>query len=76
MIFPPRYASLVVSVLMTTYMAGLMTLAATLVNTGLDAGFVRRWGQAFFVSWPIAFVLIAVGRPLIQRLAARLIRHR
>lgn len=44
MIFPPRYASLVVSVLMTTYMAGLMTLAATLVNTGLDAGFVRRWG--------------------------------
>lgn len=26
MLFPPRYAPLVVSVLMTTYMAGLMTL--------------------------------------------------
>lgn len=75
MIFPPRYAPLVVSVLMTTYMAGLMTLVIILVNTGPGEGFLARWGQAFLVSWPIAFVLITVGRPLILRLAAKLIRH-
>lgn len=75
MLFPPRYASLVVSVLMTTYMASLMTLAATLVNTGPGEGFLWRWGQAFGVSWPIAFTLITVGRPLILRLADKLIRH-
>lgn len=75
MLFPPRYAPLVVSVLMTTYMAGLMTLAIILVNTGPGEGFLTRWGRAFLVSWPIAFVLITVGRPLILRLAAKLIRH-
>ncbi len=74
MLFPPRYAPLVVSMLMTTYMAGLMTLAITLVNTGLDAGFPGRWGRAFLISWPLAFVLITVGRPLVLRLAAKLIR--
>lgn len=74
MLFPPRYAPLVVSVLMTTYMAGLMTLAITLVNTGLDAGFPWRWARAFLISWPIAFALITVGRPLVLRLAAKLIR--
>jgi hypothetical protein len=75
MLFPPRYAPLVVSVLMTTYMAGLMTLAITLVNTGLDAGFLGRWAKAFLISWPIAFSLITVGRPLVLRLADRLIRR-
>lgn len=74
MLFPPRYAPLVVSILMTTYMAGLMTLVVILVNTGLEKGFLARWGQAFLVSWPVAFVLITLGRPLILRLAAILIR--
>lgn len=74
MLFPPRFAPLVVSLLMTTYMAGLMTLAITLVNTGLDGGFLARWGRAFLISWPIAFALITVGRPLVLRLAAKLIR--
>ncbi|MCE8031446.1 DUF2798 domain-containing protein [Halomonas daqingensis] len=74
MLFPSRYSSLVVSVLMTTYMAGLMTLAITLVNTGFDSGFLGRWAKAFLISWPIAFSLITVGRPLVLRLAEKLIR--
>ncbi len=75
MLIPSRYSHWVVSVLMTTYMAGLMTLAITLVNTGLDAEFLRRWGRAFLIAWPIALCLITLGRPLILRLADKLIRH-
>ena len=74
MLLPPRFEPLVVSLLMTLYMASLMTLAITMVNTGFDAGFPGRWGRAFLISWPIAFALITVGRPLILRLAAKLVR--
>lgn len=75
MLIPSRYGHWVVSVLMTTYMAGLMTLVITLVNTGLDAGLPGRWGRSFLISWPIAFGLITLGRPLVLRLADKLIRH-
>ncbi|WP_431025540.1 DUF2798 domain-containing protein [Halomonas sp. H5] len=75
MLFPPRHAPLVFSVLMSFYMVTLMTFLITWVNTGLADGFLGRWWRAIYIAWPIAFSLILIGAPRLQRLAARLIRH-
>ncbi len=74
MFFPPRLAPLVFSVLMSIYMVTLMTFVITWVNTGLGEGFAGRWWRAFSIAWPIAFALILLGAPRLQRLAAKLIR--
>ncbi|WP_422732794.1 DUF2798 domain-containing protein [Marinobacter azerbaijanicus] len=41
----------------------------------MDMGFFSRWWRAFYISWPIAFFLILIGAPRIQRLTAKLIRN-
>ncbi|MDR9467168.1 DUF2798 domain-containing protein [Marinospirillum sp.] len=74
MFFPARYARYVFSVIMSLYMVTIMTFVITLVNTGMSAGFVGRWWQAFYIAWPIAFVLILIGAPRLQVLATKLIK--
>lgn len=74
MIFPPRLAPLVFAVLMSIYMVTLMTFVITWVNTGLGESFTARWWRAFYIAWPIAFALILLGAPRLQRLTAKLIR--
>ncbi|PSJ45878.1 DUF2798 domain-containing protein [Zobellella taiwanensis] len=74
MIFPRRYARLVFSVLMSIYMVTLMTGVITWANTGLSGNFLARWGHAFTIAWPIAFVLILLGAPRLQQLTGRLLR--
>lgn len=75
MLFPPRLARLVFSFLMSTYMVTLMTLVITWSNTGLGTGFLARWGQAFLIAWPIAFLLVLVGAPVVQKLSLALVRN-
>lgn len=74
MLFPPRFAPIVFAFLMSIYMVTLMTFVITWANTGLIDGFVSRWWRAFYIAWPIAFCLILLGAPRLQRLAAALIK--
>jgi len=66
-VIKPRYAPFVFAVLMSLYMVSGMTLVITWVNTGLTAGFLLRWGKAFLIAWPIAFLLVMAGAPRIRR---------
>lgn len=75
MIFSARYQCLVFTLLMSVYMVSIMTFVITLVNTGMVDGFLLRWMKAFVVAWPVAFVLILVGAPRLQKLANKLIRQ-
>jgi hypothetical protein len=75
MIFSARYQRLVFTFLMSVYMVFIMTFVITLVNTGFVDGFALRWFKAFAVAWPIAFVLILVGAPRLQKLAGKLIKQ-
>lgn len=75
MIFSARYQRLIFTFMMSIYMVFIMTFVITLVNTGLSEGFALRWFKAFVVAWPIAFVLILVGAPRLQKLAGKLIRQ-
>lgn len=73
--FASRYQKLIFTFLMSIYMVTLMTLVITLVNTGMADGFLMRWAKAFIVAWPVAFVLILLGGPRIQKLTGKLIRQ-
>lgn len=66
--FKPRFAPLVFAILMSFYMVSGMTFVITWVNTGLGAGFLLRWGKAFVIAWPVAFLLVLAGAPRIRRL--------
>ena len=69
-----RFAPLVFAILMSIYMVTAMTFVITWVNTGMAEGFVLRWFRAFYIAWPIAFSLIMIGAPRIQRFVAKRIR--
>ncbi len=74
MIFPARYARYVFSTIMSIYMVTIMTCVITLANTGYEGNFLARWWHAFYIAWPVAFVLILIGAPRLQSFAARLIK--
>ena len=70
----PRFAPLVFSILMSLYMVTAMTFVITWANTGMADGFALRWFRAFYIAWPIAFSLILLGAPRIQKLVAKRIK--
>ncbi len=70
----PRFAPLVFSILMSIYMVTSMTFVITWANTGMSDGFLLRWFRAFYIAWPIAFSLIMLGAPRIQKLVAKRIK--
>lgn len=67
-----RYIPLVIALAMSIYMVTSMTFVITWANTGFSEGFVSRWWRAFYIAWPVAFGLIAVGAPRISKLIYRL----
>ena len=69
-----RFAPLVFAVLMSIYMVTAMTFVITWVNTGMTDGFALRWFRAFYIAWPIAFILIMLGAPRLQKLVAKHIK--
>ena len=57
---------------MSAILAFLMTGVVTCINTGLDAGFLLRWGRAFVIAWPIALFVVLLLGPPIRNIADRL----
>lgn len=66
---------LVFPVLMSIYMSLLMTGLITWVNTGLDGDYFARWWRAFYIAWPIAFLLVYFGASRIRVLSEKLTRR-
>ena len=69
-----RFAPLVFALLMSIYMVTAMTFVIAWVNTGMTDGFALRWFRAFYIAWPIAFILITLGAPRLQKLVAKHIK--
>ncbi|MCC5854300.1 MAG: DUF2798 domain-containing protein [Idiomarina sp.] len=59
-------------ILMSLYMSFLMTGLITWINTGVDGDFISRWWRAFYIAWPIAFVLVYLGAQPIRQFAEKL----
>jgi len=59
---------------MSIYMVTVMTFVITWVNTGMTEGFTLRWFRAFYIAWPVAFILIILGAPRLQKFVAARIK--
>jgi hypothetical protein len=59
--------------LMTIVMVAIVTFVATALALGLDPDFLRQWGKAFIVAWPIAAVTAFFVMPGARKIAERLI---
>ncbi|MFH1805486.1 MAG: DUF2798 domain-containing protein [Pseudomonadota bacterium] len=70
---PARYFRFVFSFLMSLWLSSLMSGIVTLINTGIDAGFVLRWGHSFVLAWPVAFSLVLISAPTVQKIARLLV---
>lgn len=68
---PAKRFHLVFSLLMAAVMVTLMTGVVTLVNIGLTADFMRHWGHAMLVAYPVATPIIYVLAPVVRKLTAR-----
>ena len=55
-------------VVMSGFMAFMMTAVITYINIGLVTDFVTRWLHAFTVAWPLAALAAFIALPLSQRI--------
>jgi len=70
--FTKKRLPLVNSILMSALMVFIMTAIITFINTGYDADFLSRWGNAFILAWPAAFIIILIMGKRMQKFAAGL----
>lgn len=64
--------SLLFPILMSIYMSFLMTGLITWINTGIEGDFIARWWRAFYIAWPIAFLLVFFGASRIRKFSERI----
>jgi hypothetical protein len=51
-------------------MTFIVTCLVTLVNTGLDNGFLLRWMRAFVLAWPVASICIMTFGNRVRRIVS------
>ena len=60
-------------VVMSGFMAFMMTAAITYMNIGLGTEFVTHWLHAFAVAWPMAALAASFALPLSQRITRAIV---
>lgn len=60
--------------LLSGAMAAIMSLAMTIVISGVDASLVARWFRGFLIAWMIAFPAALLIVPPIRRLTDSLVK--
>ncbi|RUO26331.1 hypothetical protein CWE09_06350 [Aliidiomarina minuta] len=58
---------------MSVYMSFLMTGLITFVNVGWVENFIALWWRAFYIAWPIAFLLVFLGAAPIRRSSEKIV---
>ncbi len=66
-------ARLIQPVVMSGFMAFMMTAVITYMNIGLVADFIARWLHAFAVAWPLAALAAFIALPISQRITRALL---
>jgi hypothetical protein len=69
---PSRYAPLLFAFLMSCIMAFIVSAFVTLINTGMNDGFVGRWMHAFSLAWPVAMFCVLLFVNKVRKLVAKL----
>jgi hypothetical protein len=71
-VVPRRFAPLLFAALLAGFMTLIVSGVTTALNVGLPSDFGLRWMHAWFPTWAIAFPVLLVVRPLVQRLVERM----
>ena len=66
-------ARLIQPVVMSGFMAFMMTAVITYINIGWVTDFVSRWLHAFAVAWPLAALAAFIALPISQRITRALL---
>lgn len=70
---PARHAQRAFALVMTFFMAGIVSLLLTVSNLGLPAGFLRLWLVNWALAWAFAFPAALLAIPLARRIVGRLV---
>lgn len=71
-----RYTPVLFPLVMTFFMAGVVSLLLTVVNLGLPPGFFRLWLVNWAVAWLFAFPAAMLAIPLSRRIVGWLTASR
>ncbi|MBY0113463.1 MAG: DUF2798 domain-containing protein [Phycisphaerales bacterium] len=69
-----RGANIVFVLMLSGAMAAIMSLAMTIINTGVDGHLMARWLRNFVIAWMIAFPSALLLVPPIRRFADSMVR--
>ncbi|WP_417770008.1 DUF2798 domain-containing protein [Stappia sp.] len=67
---PPRYARLLMPLVLSVFMSALVSAVATVASVGPGAAFAAHWPGAWGMSWVAAFPALLLAMPLARRLVA------
>jgi hypothetical protein len=67
---PPRYAALVMPLVLSVLMSLIVSGVSTLKSLGIGAAFLSTWPVAWFLSWLIAFPTLLMVLPLVRRIVS------
>lgn len=65
---PARYAPLLFPLVMTFFMAGVVSLLLTVVNLGVPPDFLRLWLRNWALAWSFAFPAAVMAIPVARRI--------
>ncbi len=72
---PAKYQRLVFAFLMSLFMSFLMSGVITFINLGIVDNFISLWFGAYWRAFVVAFPIIFVVAPFVQKLTAKLIKQ-
>jgi hypothetical protein len=70
---PPRYAGIVMPLVLSVLMTFVVSGIATLVNIGVTPTILTQWGRAWALSWIVAFPTLLIVLPLVRRIVGSLV---
>jgi len=67
---PPRYASVVMPLILSVLMTFVVSIISTLKSLGPTPAFLATWPGAWALSWIVAFPTLLVVLPLVRRIVS------
>ena len=66
-----KYAPYIFASIMAVAMGFFMSFFLTWINTGMEEGFILRWGHSFFVGVCVAFPTSLIIAPVAQKVVSK-----
>ncbi len=70
---PPRYAAVVMPLVLSVIMTFVVSGIATLRSLGLSPAFPATWMSAWGLSWLVAFPTLLLVLPLVRRIVSLIV---